>query len=78
MDNLPDRITIDDEVCNGRPTIRGHRLTVQTIVEFILAGSSEADLMEAYPFLEKADIEACKRFAIGLMDRHFVIRQLVA
>lgn len=58
--NLLDRITIDDEVCNGRPTIRGHRLTVQTVLEFLLAGTSEAELMEAYPFLEKEDIEACK------------------
>lgn len=76
MANLLDRITIDDEVCNGRPTIRGHRLTVQTVIEFILAGSSNEELLEAYPFLEEADIEACKRFTIGLMDRHFTIRQL--
>ena len=76
MDNLLNRITIDDEVCKGRATIRGHRLTVQTVIEFVLAGSTEAELFEAYPFLEKADIDACKRFTIGLMDRHFTIRQL--
>jgi len=51
--NLLDRITIDDEVCNGRPTIRGYRLTVQTVLEFLLAGTSEAELVEAYPFLVK-------------------------
>ena len=78
MQNLLDRITIDDEICNGRPTIRGYRLTVQTILEFILAGTSDEELFEAYPFLEKNDIEACKQFAIRLMDRHFTIRQLAA
>lgn len=76
--NLLDRITIDDEVCNGRPTIRGYRLTVQTVLEFLLAGTSEAELMEAYPFLEKEDIEACKLFAVRLMDRHFTIRDITA
>lgn len=61
MDKLLDRITIDDEVCNGRPTIWGYRLTVQTILAFLLAGSSDEELFEAYPFLEKDDIEACKQ-----------------
>lgn len=78
MPNLLDRITIDDEVCNGRPTIRGYRLTVQTIVEFILAGTSDEESLETYPFLEKDDIEACKQFVVRLMDRHFTIRQLAA
>ena len=69
MPKLLDRITIDDEVCNGRPTIRGYRLTVQTIVEFVLAGTPNEELFEAYPFLEKDDIEVCKQFAVCLMDR---------
>jgi len=50
MEKLLSRITIDDEICNGRPIIRGYRLTVQTIMEFILAGSTEEELLEAYPF----------------------------
>lgn len=78
MSNVLDRITIDDEVCNGRPTIRGYRLTVQAIVEFLLAGTSEAELFEAYPFLEKEDLEACKLFAARLMNRHFTVRDLAA
>lgn len=51
--SLLNRITIDDEVCNGRLIIRGYRLTMQTVLEFLLAGTSEAELMEGYPFLEK-------------------------
>ncbi|MBC7570421.1 MAG: DUF433 domain-containing protein [Spirosoma sp.] len=78
MQNLLDRITIDDEVCNGRPIIRGYRLTVQTVLEFILAGTSDEELFAAYPFLEKDDIEACKQFAVRLMDRHFTIHRLAA
>lgn len=76
MNNFLDRITIDDEVCNGRPTIRGYRLTVLTIVEFLLAGTSEEELLGAYPFLEKEDFEACKQFTARLMDRNFTIRDI--
>lgn len=78
MENLLNRITIDDEVCNGRPTIRGYRLTVQTILEFLLSGSTAEEIIEAYPFLERKDIDACRLFATHLMDRHFTIKPLAA
>ena len=51
---------------------------MQTALEFILAGTSDEELFGAYPFLEKDDIEACKQFAIRLLNRHFTIRQLAA
>ena len=73
-DTLLERITIDDELCNGKPTIRGLRLTVQTIVEFLLAGTSEEELLHQYPVLEKEDIEACRQFASRMMDRSFSVR----
>ena len=40
---LDGRITIDPDLCNGRPTIRGKRITVQTVVEFLGAGESEEE-----------------------------------
>ena len=65
MSDLINRITIVDGVCNGKPTIRGMRITVQTILEFILAGDTNDDILESYPFLEQEDIEAVKLFAIS-------------
>ncbi len=65
MGDLINRITIVDGVCNGKPTIRGMRITVQTILEFISAGDTNDDILESYPFLEQADIEAVKLFAIS-------------
>lgn len=78
IEDLLSRITVDDEICNGKPTIRGYRLTVQTVLEFLLAGTSPAELYEAYPFLEPEDLEACKRFAVRLLNHPFTIRDVAA
>ncbi len=68
MESLLHRITIDEMVCNGKPTIRGYRITVRTILEYLAAGETEENLLEAYPFLEKEDIAACLQFAARLTD----------
>ncbi|MEM9833923.1 MAG: DUF433 domain-containing protein [Bacteroidota bacterium] len=78
MNTLLSRITIDDEICNGKPTIRGMRITVQTVVEFLLAGTSEEELLHQYPILEKEDIEACRQFAARLMSQRFSVRDHAA
>lgn len=57
------RIVCDPEVCGGRPTIRGTRITVQTVIEFLAAGDSEQAILEQYPGLEPEDLRACLRFA---------------
>jgi uncharacterized protein (DUF433 family) len=60
MESLLNRITIDDAICNGKPTIRGYRITVQTILEFILAGTPEEEILNQYSILEKLDLDAGK------------------
>ena len=55
---MESRIVIDPNICNGRPTIRGTRITVQTILEFLGAGDSIEDLLAEYPSLSKEDILA--------------------
>ncbi|NJL14239.1 MAG: DUF433 domain-containing protein [Microscillaceae bacterium] len=64
MMQLLDRITIVPDVCNGKPTIRGMRITVQTILQYLSAGDSTEDIIQAYPFLEKEDIQACIALAL--------------
>ena len=76
MSNLIDRITIIDGVCNGKPTIRGMRITAQTVLEFILAGDTDEDILEAYPVLEQEDIEAVKQFALNLMNNNYSISEI--
>ena len=74
MKNLKSRITIDERICNGKPTIRGKRITVQTILEFLTAGNSTDEILYQYPSLEKDDITACMQFAVELMNRNFIVK----
>ncbi len=69
-------IVIDPTLCNGKPTIRGKRITVQTILEFLAAGDSELELLEQYPSLEREDIQACLRFAASLTEREFTLSRV--
>ena len=70
MEYIADRITIDDNICNGRPTIRGTRISVQTILDFLSAGDSAQDILDQYPTLEPDDIYASLKFAAELMNRN--------
>lgn len=62
--NLESRITIDPAICNGKPTIRGMWITVQTILEFLSTGESREEILRQYPSLEAADIDACLAFTV--------------
>ncbi len=65
------RITIDPDICNGKPTFRGKRITVQTILGYLSEGDSEADILVQYPGLEPEDIRACLRFAAQIMGQRY-------
>lgn len=72
------RITVDDGICNGKPVIRGLRITVQTVLEFIMAGSADDEILEQYPVLEKADLDACRAYAVQLSGNGFSLRNFAA
>ena len=55
MQNL-DRITFDPNVMGGKACIRGMRVTVGTVVGLVASGYSNAEILKAYPYLEKEDI----------------------
>ncbi len=57
--SLGERIIIDPTICNGKPIIRGKRIPVQTILEYLSAGESIEEILRQYPSLEKEDIYAC-------------------
>ena len=71
MEYISDRITIDGNICNGRPTIRGTRISVQTILAFLSAGDSSQDIFDQYPTLEPEDINSSLKFAADLLDRNY-------
>jgi uncharacterized protein (DUF433 family) len=61
--DLLERITIDPKIFGGKPIIRGHRLAVEHVLGMLAAGDLPADLLNAYPWLEMADIQACLLYA---------------
>ena len=61
--DLLSRITHDREIMGGRPCIRGMRVTVGTIVGLLASGHSTDEILRAYPYLEKEDVQAALSFA---------------
>ena len=57
------RITRDPQVMGGKPCIRGMRVTVGTLVGLIAAGHSIQDVIDAYPYIEEADIQEALAYA---------------
>nr|VFJ46005.1 MAG: Uncharacterized conserved protein, DUF433 family [Candidatus Kentron sp. FM]VFJ52127.1 MAG: Uncharacterized conserved protein, DUF433 family [Candidatus Kentron sp. FM]VFK09127.1 MAG: Uncharacterized conserved protein, DUF433 family [Candidatus Kentron sp. FM] len=70
------RISIDPDVCNGKPTIGGKRIAVQTILEFLSSGDTQDEILRQYPSLETEDISACLVFAGKLMDHKYVLKEV--
>ncbi len=73
---MESRIVIKPEVCNGRPVVRGTRITVQTVLEFLGAGDSVEDILEEYPSLAREDVLACVQYSSRLMGNHFTVEAL--
>jgi uncharacterized protein (DUF433 family) len=58
MHALLDRIAIDPEVCGGKPCVRGTRIWVSLILDFLADGMTEAELLTEYPQLVHEDVLA--------------------
>lgn len=58
-----DRITFNPEVMGGKPCIRGMRVTVGMVVGLVAAGVSNAEILEAYAYLEAEDIQQALEYA---------------
>jgi len=65
-EKLLNRITLNPEICHGRPTIRNTRYTVDLILDLLSAGMTTSEILEDYPALEDEDIKACLAFASKL------------
>jgi uncharacterized protein (DUF433 family) len=73
MDNLLNRITIDKNVCNGKPSIRGMRFTVSQMVELIASGMTSKDILKDYPYIEADDIAACLKYASCILNNRSML-----
>ena len=66
------RISINPEICFGKPCIRGHRISVSLILDRLAGGASIPEILDDYPGLEEADILACIAYGAEMArERYF-------
>jgi len=68
MNELLKRITINPRQMGGRPCLRSLRITVANVLRLLATGHSRERILESYPELEAADIDACMQYAAMLAD----------
>ena len=72
---LLSRISINPRVCFGKPCIRGHRIWVSLILDFLASGRTVQDVLESYPGLEEADVLACIAYGAEMArERYFEVQ----
>ena len=71
-EELLNRISIDPNVCFGKPCIRGHRIWVSPILDFLASGATSADILADYPQLGEADILACIAYGAEMSRERYV------
>lgn len=76
--SIEERISIDPNICFGKPCIKGTRIPVYMILELIEAGYTiERILTDCYPQLNQEDIQAAIHYAIGIIKNEDVLIQEV-
>ena len=76
MNSLLSRITIDPDVCHGKPVVGHRRYPVEAMLEYLAGGDSFEDLLAQFPDLEREDLMACLEFAaqsLRLKSQHLVL-----
>ena len=69
---LLERISVDSTICTGKPCIRDLRFPVSRLLGLLASGETKKSILEAYPYLEEADIEAVLQYAASLAEEETV------
>lgn len=69
-------IVSNPDICNGKPTIKGTRITVQAVMSFVLAGDDDETVLKGYPRMTFDDLQDCKEFTSMLFERPTLIKSL--
>lgn len=72
MKDWKERISIDPNVCHGKPCLKGTRIWVSLIVDNLASGSSEEEILTAYPSLTRDDIRAALAYAAEMTRERYV------
>ncbi len=71
-DELLQRISINPNICFGKPCIKGHRIWVSLILDLLASGWSYEQVLENYPGIEEADIRACIAYGAEMSRERYV------
>jgi uncharacterized protein (DUF433 family) len=74
MENLLSRITLNPEVCNGKPTIRNMRFTAAQLLELMAGGMTDNEILNDYPYIEKEDIKAVLQYAAHIANAKTLLK----
>ena len=72
MDDLLVRISVDPQVCFGKPCVRGTRIWISLLLDFLAGGASVDDLLEQYPQLVREDVLAAIAYGAEMSRERFV------
>ena len=71
--NWKDKITIDPNICHGKPCIKGTRIIVSVILDNLANGMKEEDILISYPSLTSEDIQAAIAYAAELSHERLIL-----
>ncbi|RZM82141.1 DUF433 domain-containing protein [Leptolyngbya iicbica] len=71
-EELLSRISINPNICFGKPCIRGHRIWASLILDFLASGTAIAEILADYPELEEADIYACLAYGAEMSRERYL------
>jgi uncharacterized protein (DUF433 family) len=72
MNPLLERITVDPNVCFGKPCIRGHRIWVSLILDMLADGLDIPEILKEYPGLEELDVRAAIAYGAEMSRSRYV------
>jgi uncharacterized protein (DUF433 family) len=67
-----DRITVNSDVCGGKPCVRGLRFPVSRLIGLLAAGETAESILKSYPYLEVEDIQAALLYASMVIDEQII------
>ena len=71
-DELLERISIDPQVCFGRPCVKGHRIWVSLVLDLLASGWSVEQVRQEYPGVERQDVLACIAYGAEMSRERYV------
>lgn len=68
-----ERIEANPDVLMGKPVVRGTRVAVELVLRKLAEGATEADILDAYPKLEREDVQACLAYAADTVAHEVIV-----